>query len=133
MASERRQAQTRIRRTLQINSYDLSAFEHYLIQEGFVPDSTNEQAASDTVFRLRKLCDQPGHIYPLNGGKSLGDLFSAASGTGYGAAARESESIKYDAIEDLILMLAVRKAQNSATQEQQSSRGSDAAVKAKCA
>jgi hypothetical protein len=124
MASEDRQTQARIRRALGINSYDLTALERYLLKKGYVPDSTDEQASRDAVFKLRKLCDQDLHAYPLNSpGISMRGLFSASPGIRDHAEVVESESSKYDAFLDLFLMLAVRKA------EAQESQVTEAAVK----
>jgi hypothetical protein len=132
IASGGRQAQARIRRDLEVNSYDLAALERYLIRKGHIPESTNEQASRDAVFKLRKLCDQDLHACPLNApGKSMRELFSASSGARNDTGIQESESAKYDAFMDLVLMLAVRKAETLATQHQQEeSRVLDTAAKA---
>ena len=124
MASEGRQAQARIRRDLEINSYDLVSLERYLIRKGHVPESTDEQASQDAVFKLRKLCDQDLHAYPLNApSKSMRELFSASSCARNDTEIRESESVKYDAFMDLILMLGVLMADVSTNHQQQDSRG----------
>jgi len=125
MESRHRQAEeTRIRRALDINSFDLATLEHALMEKGYVPDSTDEQAARDAVFRLRKgykiIGWGPSH--PL--GPDLANLFTARL---HDANKVESESVKYEAVRDLIRKLAIRKAHTSASQE--GSRGSDAAVK----
>lgn len=56
MASKERQAEeTRIRRILGITSFDLANLENYLVQNGHVPDSTDEQAVRDAVLAFRGL------------------------------------------------------------------------------
>jgi len=125
MESRHRQAEeTRIRRALDINSFDLATLEHALMEKGYVPDSTDEQAARDAVFRLRKGYKIIGWTasYPL--GPELASLFTARL---HDANRVETESVKYEAVRDLIRMLAIRKAQASVSQED--SRGSDAEVK----
>ena len=55
MASNNRQAEeTRIRRALEINSFDLTTLEHHLMERGYIPDSSDEQAARDAALRFRK-------------------------------------------------------------------------------
>lgn len=129
MESNNSQAkETRIRRILEINSFDLHKLEHHLTDYGYIPDSSDEQAARDAVFRFRN--DFNVNTFSL--GSKLRNLFEP-SGEAFDlvsdATDREAESVKYDAVRDFIHMLAVRKAQTSATQQQQGSRDSDAAVK----
>ena len=118
MASKERQAQeTRIRTALEINSHGLAILERYLVAEGHVPNTTDEQAARDAVFNLHELFSRT--IFPQ--GSPLSDLFVASrEGTNPHRAfeKRESESANYDAVRDLILMLAVRKAQVAKAQNQ---------------
>lgn len=129
MESNNRQAEeTRIRRILEINSFDLYTLEHHLMEKGYILDSGDEQAARDAVFRFRKHYNV--NTFPL--GPVLSNLFTASDKSfdlETDADIRESESAKYDAVRDFVLMLTVRKAQTSAVQQQQGSRGSDAAVR----
>ena len=136
MASIYRQAEeTRIRRALEINSYHFAAFERFLLKEGHVPDSTDEQATKDAVFNLRTLFDGNVPAFPAGSPhRCLAHIFMVSDDE-FGddaisdAQARESESTRYNAVRDLISMLAARKAQALVAQEQQSSRGLDAGVK----
>lgn len=123
-SKDRQVEETRIRRALDINSFDLATLEHALMEKGYVPDSTDEQAARDAVFRLRKGYTIIGWTaaHPL--GPELANLFTARL---HDANKVESKSVKYEAVRDLIRMLAIRKAQASASQE--GSRDSDTAVK----
>jgi hypothetical protein len=125
MASNDRQVEeTRIRRALDVTSFDLYALEQWLVEQGHVPDSTDEEAARDAVFKLRKLFQRNTfHV-----ASALNDIFAASDDVPSWnvTAVRESESVKYDAVRDFILMIAARKAQALATQEQ---RASDATVK----
>jgi hypothetical protein len=125
MASKDRQAEeTRIRRALEINSFDLTTLEHHLMENDCIPDSSDEQAARDAAFRFRK--NYTVNTFPV--GSNLRNGLFAASENAFeldsDACVRESESVKYDAV-----MLAVRKAQTSAAQQQKDSRGSYAVVK----
>ena len=53
MISSQRQAQeTRTRRALEINSFDLIALEEYLEQNDYIPDTVDEQAARASVYEL---------------------------------------------------------------------------------
>lgn len=113
----------RIRKALGLNSFDLTALERYLDQEGYVPDSTNEQALRDSVFKFRKLFNKGSPFALSTPHPSLRDIFKPGPEA---TDIREAESAKYDTVKDLIRMLAVRKAQASATEEK---RDSDAAVK----
>lgn len=129
MASNNRQAEeTRIRRILEITSFELSFLEHRLKEQGYIPDSSDEQAASDAAFRFRKDFN-PGKLFIPASLRSLfkasGDAFNLVSD----AIVKEAESVKYDAVKDFIHMLAVRKAQTSVTQQQQGSRDSDVTIK----
>ena len=128
MASNDRQAEeTRIRSILEINSFELSFLEHRLKEQGCIPDSSDEQAVWDAAFKFCKDFNvneyPPGVLHSLF--HASGDAFDLDSD----ATVKEAESVKYDAVRDFIHMLAVRKAQNSALQQQQGSRDSDAAVK----
>lgn len=129
MASNDRQAEeTRIRRILEINSFDLTILEHLLAEKGYIPDSSDEQAASDAVFRFCKDFNFEKLFIPASLRslfKASGDAFNLVSD----AIVKEAESVKYDAVKDFIHMLAARKAQTSATQQQQGARDSDVAVK----
>jgi hypothetical protein len=130
MASKDRQAEeTRIRRALEINSFDLTTLKHHLMENDCIPDSSDEQAARDAAFRFRK--NYTVNTSPV--GANLRNGLFAASENAFeldsDACVRESESVKYDAVRDFILMLAVRKAQTSAAQQQKDSRGSYAVVK----
>lgn len=128
MASNDRQAEeTRIRRILEINSFELNVLEHHLTENGYIPDSSDDQAARHAVFKFHN--DFKSSRHTLVDLRSLfeasGDAFDLISD----AIIKEAESVKYDAVKDFILMLAARKAQTSATQQQQGTRDSDVAVK----
>jgi hypothetical protein len=120
---QRRAEEVRIRKALGLNSFDLTALERYLDQEGYVPDSTNEQALRDSVFKFRNLFNKGSPFALSTPHPSLHDIFKPGPEA---TDIREAESAKYDTVKDLIRMLAVRKAQASATEEK---RDSDAAVK----
>lgn len=135
MASNDRQAEeTRIRRALVINSFDLAALEKYLEQAGYIPNSTDEQAVRDSVFKLRQdfLKCTPTFERPPRG--SLHKIFEPVPEVGQGrtstvaqreAARLEAESTKCDAVRDLIRMLAVRKAQASTAEQQPANQGAE--------
>ena len=128
MASNDRQAEeTRIRRILEINSFELCMLEQYLTGGGYIPNSSDEQAARDAVLRFRKdfYVNMPPPSSLRNLFHASGDAFDLDSD----ATVKEAESVKYDAVRDFIHMLAVRKAQTSATQQQQASRDSDVTIK----
>lgn len=123
MAYLERAQEMHIRKALGLNSFDLAALERYLMQEGHVPNSTDDQALRDSVFNFRSLFNR-GSPFSLNTPHpSLHDIFKPGPDA---TDVPESESAKYDTVRDLIRLLAVRKAQASATQEQQ---GWDAAAK----
>jgi hypothetical protein len=125
MASVVRQAEeTRIRRILEINSYDLATLELYLEQQGLVPDSTDEQAARDAVFEFR---GTPSHISVF--GIPVHSFFSASRAVNGSETKREFESAKYEAVRDLISMLAACKAQALVPHQGQENHGADTTVK----
>jgi hypothetical protein len=131
MASNNRQAEeTRIRRALETNSFDLVALEKYLEQNHYIPDTVDEQAAGIAVFELREIFDRtvsafrPGSLHA-----NVNNIFVASDSAVSDVEVQESESVKYDAVKDLILMLAARKVQASAAHTQQGSGGSHAVVK----
>ena len=133
MASNDRQAEeTRIRRILVINSFDLHTLEDYLTENGYLPDSSDEQAARDAVYKLRKDftvdTSLPSSLCNIFLFRPSVEAFDLASDD---AIVKEAESVRYDAVKDFIHMLAVRKAQTSATQQQQGSRDWDAAFEEK--
>jgi len=121
MASKDHQAEeTRIRRVLQINSYNFEAFERYLLEQGHVPASTDEQATKDAVFNLRKLFDGNVSVFPSESPhRCIAHIFMAGDDAVTDAQVCESESAKYDAVKNLISMLAARKSQASVVQKQQ--------------
>ena len=128
--NERHAEETRIRRVLEINSFDLVALEKYLESIDYIPESADEQAARNSVYELRQVFDRAvPEFRPVSLHEDVRNIFVASDSALTDNKVRESESVKYDAVKDLILMLAVRKAQASAAQEQQGGRGSDAVVK----
>jgi hypothetical protein len=129
MASNDREAEeTRIRRALVINSFDLAVLEKYLEQAGHVPDSADEEAVRESVSKLRQLYlhSMPTFERPNLGLHRIFELpppemepDKKRTLAEREAARFEAESVKYDAVRDLIRMLAMRKAQASEAQQQQ--------------
>ena len=128
-SNERQAEEDRIRRILEIDAFTLSIFEHWLLQEGFIPDSTDEQAAREAVFKLRILLDrrERSDDSPL---EFVANLFNASArslNTRNHAVIRDDKSTKYEAVRDLIHMIAVRKAQASMEQELKADNDTEAA------
>jgi len=121
---QRRAEEVRIRKALELNSFDLTALERYLEQGGYVPNSTDDQALRDCVFSFRNLFNHGSPFPPNTPHPSLHSIFKCAPDATHSTDVRESESAKYDTVRDLIRMLAMRKAQ-----QQQGSGGADATVK----
>jgi hypothetical protein len=128
MASAERQAEeTRIRRILQLNSYQLVTLERYLLQEGHIPDSADEEAARDATYKIYEFSKTPAVKYtPIH---CLFDPNWPEFITHAGSGKREIESAKYDALRDLIILVATRKAKALTAQREQEARGADVAVK----
>lgn len=129
MASkERRAEETRIRRALEINSFELSTLERWLVKEGYVPDSADEDAARDAVFELRKIFQHKADtIFPSR--SCLRSIFNSGFGVTGLLEVRESESVKYNAVMDFIHMIAVRKVKASNTRQQHEDQHAEAAAK----
>lgn len=123
--NDREAEETRIRRALVINSFDLAALEKYLEQAGYIPNSADEQAVRDSVFQLRQDYQKCTPTFERPHG-SLHVIFEPfleveqerkRTSTQREAARFEAESIKYDAVRDLIRMLAARNAQASTAEQ----------------
>ena len=96
-------------------------------EQGYIPDFSDEQAVWDAAFQFRR--NYQTHTFPFGALRRLFEPSKEAFDLTSDATVLEAESAKYDAVRDFILMLAVRKAQTSATQQQQGSHDSDATVK----
>jgi hypothetical protein len=138
MASNERQTEeARIRTVLHITSFDLTAFEHFLVQEGHIPDSADQEAVRNAVYKLRNFCAESPPRFQLQHEHLLsvsradpdaGQDFDLTR-TQREAEKFESKSAKYDAVRDFIRLIATRKAQASVAQQQQQVQGTEAAVK----
>jgi DNA-binding protein H-NS len=62
-SAERQAEETRIRRILQLNSYQLVTLERYLLQEGHIPDSADEEAARDATYKIYEFSKTPAVKY----------------------------------------------------------------------
>jgi hypothetical protein len=113
-----KEEETRIRRILGKSSFGLATLERYLFDEGHIPNSDEEEAAREAVYKLReryipaKALNTP--MQSLFESTSL-DLTSPAEKL-------EADSVKYDAVRDLIHMVAMRKAQAWTAQREQEYR-----------
>ena len=128
-SNEHQAEEDRIRRILEIDASTLAIFDHWLLQEGFILGSTDEQAAREAVFKLHILLDRRDRSLdsPL---EFVANLFNASArslNTRNHAVIRDDKSAKYEAVRDLIHMIAVRKAQASMEQELQADNDTEAA------
>jgi hypothetical protein len=113
----------RIRTILQITAFDLATLEYNLMRYAYVPDSLDEQKIRDATYRFYKAsishtshsyvsrrCFNIFDPYPY-GEKPKHDTNILLSAQLAAAVADRNErvSIKYDAVMDLIRMLAARK------------------------
>jgi hypothetical protein len=112
----------RIRTILEISAFDFATLESNLIHNAYIPSSTNEQQIRDATYRFCMASkNAPPHFYispgrfnifdPYPYGGMLQDdpnLHSGAHNAAAMAHRNERESAKYDAVTDLIRMLAAR-------------------------
>jgi hypothetical protein len=118
---ERRAEETRIRRALGLSSFTLASLERYLLQKGHIPDTADEQAARDAAFKLYHTawddvqCGAP--IWQLFETDDMADDIL------------ESASVKYDAVVDLIHMVATWKAKATTARHEREGNGPGTAVK----
>ena len=118
----------RIRNILEVTAFDLATLEYNLANNAYIPSSTNEQEIRDATYRLYQAStSHPPQFYVAqgrfnifepypHGGAPQFDLKMARNAqiTAAMIDRNERESLKYDAVTDLIRMLATRKA-NEAT------------------
>ena len=123
----------RLRTILQITAFELATLEYNLMHNAFIPNSLDEQKIRDATYRFYKAStSHPAHSYAHKshfnvfdpypyGEKPQHDTSVPLSAQLAAAVADRNErvSIKYDAVMDLIRMLAARKAHqsNAATAE----------------
>jgi Fe-S cluster assembly iron-binding protein IscA len=135
-----------IRNTLEINSFDLATLENYLISNAYIPASSDDDAIKKAMYRLyERYLDEAPH-FARN--PRLADLFNpypygdvpVDDALGNTSTAREAhkhkrESAKYDAVKDLIRIIATRKIQTAEHAEEapeaEQSKGSTAAKELK--
>lgn len=122
-SAERQTEETRIRRILEINSFDLVTLEKYLVEEGYIPNSTDEQAARDAVYRFRQFYSNTSI-----GNTPILYLFDGSDIAENNQEVCESESAKYEAVRDLIYLIATRKAQATVENRAQEGCGANTAV-----
>lgn len=117
----------RIRTILQITAFDLATLEHDLMHNAFVPDSLDEEQIRYATYRFYKAStSHPSYNYVFRrhfnvfdpypyGEEPHHDTDMSLNAQLAAAVADRNEriSIKYDAVMDLIRMLAVRKARQS--------------------
>jgi hypothetical protein len=106
---------------LEINSFELSTLERCLSKQGYIPDSADCQAARDAAYKIHEFYTS-GTPYELQNSP----LFLLLAPSVLVKNKLESASAKYDALTDLIHMVATREAKALAGQ---ASQGADAAVK----
>jgi hypothetical protein len=124
MASSQEE-ETRIRRILGKSSFGLATLERYLFDEGHVPDSAEEEAAREAVCKLRER-----YILAKALNTPMQGLFESSSlGAITPAEKLEADSVKYDAVRDLIHMVAIRKAQALTAQREEENFNVAIAVK----
>lgn len=113
----------RIRTILQITAFDLATLEYNLMHNAFIPNSLDEQKIRDATYRFYKAStSHVAHSYAHKGHSNVFDPYpygekpqhdtSVPLSTQLAAAVadrNERVSIKYDAVMDLIRMLAARK------------------------
>lgn len=121
----------RIRTILQITAFDLASLEHNLMHNAFMPNSLDEQQIRDATYRFYKAStSHPAHSYVSEGHSNVFDPYPygekphhdtniSLSAQLAAAVADRNEriSIKYDAVMDLIRMLAVRKTRQNMTHD----------------
>jgi hypothetical protein len=114
---------TRIRTILQITAVDLATLENNLMRHAYIPDSLDEQQIRDATYRFYNAAtSQASHFYLSGryfnifdpypyGEKPKHDTNIPLSAQLAAAVADRNErvSMKYDAVMDLIRMLAARK------------------------
>lgn len=114
----------RIRTILEISAFNLATLEYELIRHGYIPDSTDEKEIRDATYRFYiASTTHPSHFYIVEGRSNIFDPYpygeiphhepkesSGAQAAAVMAVRNERESVKYDAVTDLIRMLATRKA-----------------------
>jgi hypothetical protein len=121
--ADTRAESARIRTILEISAFDLATLEYHLIYHAYVPNSTGEQQIRDATYRFYKASHSDTSQFHISSGRS--NIFDPypygeppqhepkeSSGTHAAAAMadrNERESVKYDAVTDLIRMLAERK------------------------
>lgn len=113
----------RIRTILQITAFDLATLEHNLMHNAFIPDSLDKQEVRDATYRFYKASiSHPTHSYVRKGHFNVFDPYPygekphhdtnmplSAQLAASVADRNERVSLKYDAVMDLIRMLAGRK------------------------
>ena len=119
----------RIRTILEISAFNLATLEYELVRNAYVPESTNEQEIRDATYRFYTVSTtQPTYFYISEGRSNIFDPYpygemshhNTKESSGAQAAAamadrNERESVKYDAVIDLIRMLATRKLREGKT------------------
>jgi hypothetical protein len=123
--------EARIRTTLEINSFDLATLEKCLIENAYIPPSSEEDAVKEVMYRFYERYIDQAPQFPRT--PRLEDLFNpypygdapVDDALGNTKSVREAhkherESAKYDAVRDLIRIIATRKIQTvKATQQTQ--------------
>jgi len=109
----------RIRTILEITAFDLANLEYILIDNGYIPDSTEEHRIRDATYYYYKASTSQPHLFHISQGcYNIFEPYPYGGVPHYNpnnvAAAmadkNERESVKYDAVMDLIRMLATWKA-----------------------
>jgi hypothetical protein len=134
--------EARIRTTLEINSFDLATLENYLISDAYIPASIDEEAIRKAIYRLyERYLDEAPHFArnpcltdlfnPDPYGETILENGSCNTKSAREAHKHERESVKYDAVKDLIRIIATRKIQTAEhaeeTPEAEQSKSSTAA------
>jgi hypothetical protein len=123
--------EARIRTTLEINSFDLATLEKCLIENAYIPPSSEKDAVKEVMYRFYERYIDQAPQFPRT--PRLEDLFNpypygdapVDDALGNTKSVREAhkherESAKYDAVRDLIRIIATRKIQTvKATQQTQ--------------
>jgi hypothetical protein len=121
--------EARIRTTLEINSFDLATLEKCLIENAYIPPSSEEDAVKEVMYRFYERYIDQAPQFPRT--PRLEDLFNpypygdapVDDALGNTKSVREAhkherESAKYNAVRDLIRIIATRKIQTvKATQQ----------------
>lgn len=121
--ADTRAESARIRTILEISAFDLATLEYQLTHHAYIPNSTDEQQIRDETYRFYK--DSHSDKFQFQNSSGRDDIFNPypygkppqhepnKSSRAHAAAAwadrNERESVKYNAVTDLIRMLATRK------------------------